>query len=58
LQLVQIGKAAIPELQKAMDDKRLSRAPASVTVNFGFSDRILTVGDCAAIVLREIESNR
>ncbi|WP_265595663.1 hypothetical protein [Verrucomicrobium sp. BvORR106] len=51
--LVKIGRPAVPMLIEALADKRPTRS-----VNFSrtswFSHRMLTVGDCAAIILSKI----
>jgi hypothetical protein len=55
MQLVEMGKAAIPQLKAALRDKQLTRAVQFQNPLF-FSHDVLTVGDCAAIIIKEIES--
>jgi hypothetical protein len=52
-QLVNLGYDAVPELIKALGDKRFTRA-VGYGRNFFFSHRVLTVGECAQTILERI----
>jgi hypothetical protein len=51
--LVELGKAAVPQLIDALSDDSLARA-VGCHRDFYFSHHVLTVGDCAEIILSRI----
>jgi len=52
-QLVRIGYKAVPQLIDALGDERLTRS-VECHRSFTFSHRVLTIGDCAMLILQRI----